>query len=699
MQNFLAKIKTKAQANPKRIIFPEALLDERIMEAAQILNKEQTARVMLLGERVALEDKLKEYDLAENEFLELVDWRHADKFAEQYTGLRKAKGMDLKQAQELMQDVNYYGTMMVVSGLADGMISGTTFPTADTIRPALQLLVTKDDFARVSGFFFLIIGDRIFVFADCAVNVDPSPEDLAGIALDTAKTAKQFGLIPKIAMLSFSTRASAQHPLVEKVRVATQLVRDQAPGVLVDGEIQVDAAMVPEVATKKAPGSPIQGDANILIFPSLEAGNIGYKLVERLAKAKAIGPILQGLDKPVNDLSRGCNVLDIVNLAAITSIQSNWCLMYFLTINCGSSSIKVDLVDPTTHELFFSDTVERLETGKNTEVYERSLSLLVSKMLQKGVIDSLDQINIVCHRVVHGGEKYVRPTLIKRRTKTDIYNLSDIAPLHNPYNLEGIYAAEKMFKCPHYAVFDTAFHTTIPLENHLYALPYKFYKKHRIRRYGFHGISHNYIANKAADLMKNKRIRLVSCHLGSGCSVTAIRNGESVDCSMGFTPLEGVPMSTRSGDIDPAIIFYMIKKLKMKPEEVEDVLVHKSGWLGLSEHSSDMRDLLEPPRKHKAGSQRAINFFVLKVARKIMSQYTLLGRLDALVFTAGVGERSALIRKLICQYLEPFGVKIDRAKNERGAIEITHKNSTTRVFVVPTQESLQMAMDTYQYVK
>jgi len=322
MQNFLSKIKTKASSNPQRIIFPEALLDERILQAAQLIVTEKLAKVFLLGDRLRLEPLLNQYDLVEGEFLECVDWRYKDQFAATYAELRKHKHVTLSEATSLMTDVNHYGAMLVYEGMVDGMISGTTFTTAQTVRPALELLVAKDDFARVSGFFFLVMDEKVYMFADCAINIDPSPEDLAGIALDTAKTAKQFGIIPKVAMLSFSTHSSATHPLVEKVKLATSLVKSKAPDLLIDGDIQVDAAMVPSVASKKAPNSPLQGDANILIFPSLEAGNIGYKLVERLAGAKAIGPILQGLTRPVNDLSRGCNFMDIASLAAITTVQA-----------------------------------------------------------------------------------------------------------------------------------------------------------------------------------------------------------------------------------------------------------------------------------------------------------------------------------------------------------------------------------------
>lgn len=322
MQAFLDRIKEQAQKNPARIVLPEALLDDRILPAVKLITEDRTAKITLLGNVGRIYQKFGMFDLHESEFLTCTDQTKLKEYTEIYFNARKHKKITEQEALEKVKDINYYGTLMVKTGEVDAMISGTTFPTADTIRPALELLVTRDEFSFVSGFFFLLLEGKMLIFADCAINIEPSSQQLAGIALDTARTAKKFGLTPKVAMLSFSTHASAKHPNVEKVRLATEIVKTAAPSLLIDGDIQVDAALVPEVAARKCPDSPLQGDANILIFPNLESGNIGYKLVERLAKAKALGPILQGLDKPVNDLSRGCSVSDIVNLAAITSVQT-----------------------------------------------------------------------------------------------------------------------------------------------------------------------------------------------------------------------------------------------------------------------------------------------------------------------------------------------------------------------------------------
>jgi phosphate acetyltransferase len=235
--------------------------------------------------------------------------------------IRKEKGLSKSGAKELIKDTNYFGTMLVQEKYASGMVTGVTYPTDMAIRPALQIIGTKRKFFKVSGVFFMSLENRTLLFADSAITINPNSHDLANIAIDTAETAQMFGLKPKVAMLSFSTKGSAKHPEVDKVREATALLKYRKPNMIVDGELQVDAAIVPEVAKIKCPKSILKGDANILIFPNLESANIAYKLVERLAKAKAIGPILQGLNKPVNDLSRGCHYKDIVKVTAFTVVS------------------------------------------------------------------------------------------------------------------------------------------------------------------------------------------------------------------------------------------------------------------------------------------------------------------------------------------------------------------------------------------
>jgi phosphate acetyltransferase len=325
MKTFIKFVKTLARENPKRVVFPEGF-EPRILKAVEKILKEKTAIPILVGDKKEIIKKSKELELKINfDELKIVnpfDEKISKKYAEEFYKLRKHKGITEKKALEIVQKFNYFGTMMVQLGEADGMISGTTYPTADTIRPALQIIKTKEKFHKVSGLFFLILDNRLLLFADTAVTIDPNSHDLADIAIDTAETAKRFCLEPRIAMLSFSTAGSAKHPKVDKIKEATALIKNKRPDLIVDGEMQVDAALIPEVAKRKFPNSKLKGDANILIFPDLNAGNIAYKLVERLAKAKAIGPILQGLKKPINDLSRGCSYMDIVNLAAFTSCEA-----------------------------------------------------------------------------------------------------------------------------------------------------------------------------------------------------------------------------------------------------------------------------------------------------------------------------------------------------------------------------------------
>ncbi|PIQ77703.1 phosphate acetyltransferase [Candidatus Peregrinibacteria bacterium CG11_big_fil_rev_8_21_14_0_20_46_8] len=329
MLSFLQLIRRSARQYPARIIFPESE-DERVLAAVAKIAEEETARSILVGnqekivelgrhsgvnlEKIFDRERVQIFDPAESERME----RYVAALVEK----RKNKGMTAEKARERLRDPNYFGVMAVELGDADGMISGAVGSTGGTLRPAFQIIKTKEKFHKVSGFFFMVLEGRLLLFADCAVNIEPNSHELADIAMDTAETARRFGLEPRIAMLSFSTMGSADHPRVDKVREATAMVQHHMPDVLCEGEMQVDAALVPEVAARKCPKSKLAGRANILIFPNLEAANIAYKLVERLAGAQAIGPILQGLKKPVNDLSRGCSVDDIVNLAAITSVEA-----------------------------------------------------------------------------------------------------------------------------------------------------------------------------------------------------------------------------------------------------------------------------------------------------------------------------------------------------------------------------------------
>lgn len=326
MQNFLSSVKQKARQLQKTMLFPEAF-DERTLRAIAAVIEEGTVRPLALGKLDELQKIAQNFNITvawdKFECIDVNDNLLQEQYAEAFYQLRREKGITKDQALKAMQDINYFAVMLLQQGRADGMVSGAVSSTADTVRPALQIIKTKEKFHKVSGVFFMVLENRVLLFADCAINIDPNSHDLADIAIDTASTAKAFGLEPKIAMLSFSTNGSAKHPLVDKVKESIALIHDRAPQLLVEGEMQVDAALVPAVAKRKFPTGKIQGDANILIFPDLQSGNIAYKLVERLAGAQALGPLLQGLQKPLSDLSRGCSWQDIANLAAITACQAD----------------------------------------------------------------------------------------------------------------------------------------------------------------------------------------------------------------------------------------------------------------------------------------------------------------------------------------------------------------------------------------
>ncbi|NLB33713.1 MAG: acetate kinase [Tissierellia bacterium] len=392
--------------------------------------------------------------------------------------------------------------------------------------------------------------------------------------------------------------------------------------------------------------------------------------------------------------------------------------MNVLVINCGSSSLKYQFINMNDESVLAKGLVERIgiegsvlkheKTGLDKVVIKETLNnhkdainLVLKTLLDAnyGAVKSLDEIDAVGHRVVHGGEKFAQSVLIDDEVIEAMKECIVLAPLHNPPNIIGIEACKELLpNAPMVGVFDTAFHQTMPPVSFIYPLPYELYEEMKIRRYGFHGTSHKYVSERVVELTgKNlDGTKIVTCHLGNGASLTAIKDGKSFDTSMGMTPLEGLVMGTRCGDIDPAIVTFLMNKKNMTAEEVDNLMNKKSGVLGISGVSSDFRDIEGAAEKGNVRAQLALDKFVYTVKKYIGSYAAAMGGLDVLVFTAGLGENSAPARQQVCQGLEFLGVEIDEAKNNiRGKeAEISKESSKVKVFVIPTNEEVMIARDT-----
>lgn len=398
--------------------------------------------------------------------------------------------------------------------------------------------------------------------------------------------------------------------------------------------------------------------------------------------------------------------------------------MNILVINCGSSSLKFQLIDSETEKQIARGLCERIGIDGSQIVYQpaggekeetvtpmpdhtKAIELVLNALMNEktGVVKSLDEIGAVGHRIVHGGEKFAASTVITDEVIEAIRACNDLAPLHNPANLIGIGACKKLMpNTPMVGVFDTAFHQTMPKEAYLYGLPYEYYEKYQVRRYGFHGTSHSYVSKRAAELLgkKYEDLKIIVCHLGNGASISAVQSGKCVDTSMGLTPLEGLIMGTRSGDIDPAIIEYIAHKENKTIDDMMTVLNKKSGVLGLSDNlSSDFRDLEKSYNAGEDRGVRTIQTFAYRVAKYIGAYTAAMNGVDAICFTAGVGENSPLVRKLACERLGYLGIALDVAKNsKRGEeLEISTSDSKVKVLVVPTNEELAIARETAALVK
>ena len=396
--------------------------------------------------------------------------------------------------------------------------------------------------------------------------------------------------------------------------------------------------------------------------------------------------------------------------------------MKIIVLNCGSSSLKFQLIDMENEEVLCKGNFERIGGMKTTlklnirgekseelriaRDYDEAINYVL-KVLQdpnNNLISSIDEIDAIGHRVVHGGEKFDKSVFITEDVIKEIEACIDLAPLHNPAAIAGIKAAQKVFgDKPMVAVFDTAFHQSMPPKAYIYQIPYRYYTSYKIRKYGFHGTSHRYVAHRVSELMNRDitNMKIITCHIGQGSSITAIDGGKSVDTSMGLTPLAGIPMATRCGDIDPAIIPYIMKKENMQPEDIEEILNKQSGAWGISGVSSDYKDIEDGYDMNDYRSKLALDSQAYKIAQFIGQYFITLGGLDALVFTGGVGENGIETRQRICEYLKAIGVEVDsEANNTRGKeTKISSEQSKVDVWVIPTDEELMIARDTMNLIK
>lgn len=395
--------------------------------------------------------------------------------------------------------------------------------------------------------------------------------------------------------------------------------------------------------------------------------------------------------------------------------------MKILVINCGSSSLKYQLFDMTDESVLCKGLVERIGIEGSKLTHKVGSEKLVVEEAMKdhtaaikhvfdalvhekfGVVKSLDEVNAIGHRVLHGGDKLTASTIIDENVKAKVREFIKFGPLHNPANLMGIEACESLVpRKQNVAVFDTAFHQTMPARTFMYAIPYEYYEDYRLRKFGFHGTSHRYVTLRTAELLKTdkKNLNIITVHLGNGSSIAAIKNGECYDTTMGLTPLEGLVMGTRSGDLDPTVMTFLMNEKGYSADEMNQILNKKSGVLGVSGLSSDFRDLEEAAEKGNERAQLALDMFITRVRRYVGGFMAELGHVDAISFAGGIGENSASMRKLILENMEEYGIIIDDAKNDtREEAVISADNSRVKVLVVPTNEELMIARDTMNLVK
>lgn len=396
--------------------------------------------------------------------------------------------------------------------------------------------------------------------------------------------------------------------------------------------------------------------------------------------------------------------------------------MKILVLNSGSSSLKYQVIDMDTEEMLVKGNYERIGQGNSflthkvngekhkfehpAKDHEQAIKFVLTRLVNPhyGVLENLEELAGIGHRVVHGGEKFAEPVLITDEVMDEIEKCSELAPLHNPAAILGMKACKKLApNIKMVAVFDTAFHQTLSKERYIYPIPYEYYKKYGIRKYGFHGTSHEYVAYRVAELLGKdvKDLKIVNCHLGQGASICAINKGVSVETSMGLTPLGGIPMGTRSGDLDPSVVTYIMKKENLSPDEMEKILNKQSGVFGISQVSVDFRDIENDATAGGTHAQLALDNFHYQVASYVSRCIVAMNGIDVLTFTAGVGEKGELSREAICNYFEFMGLKINKEYNRtlKGVeTEISTKDSKIKVFIIPTNEELMIARQTLKTI-
>ena len=396
--------------------------------------------------------------------------------------------------------------------------------------------------------------------------------------------------------------------------------------------------------------------------------------------------------------------------------------MKILVVNCGSSSLKYQLIDMDTESVMAKGNYEKIgipgsflthkvddkkiRTEQNVKNHEEAIAIVLSQLThpEYGVVKDVNEIDAIGHRIVHGGEKFTKSVIVDDDVVKGIEDAIKFAPLHNPAHLQGIYACQnKMPGKPNVVVFDTAFHQTMPDKAFIYNVPYEYYEKYGLRKYGAHGTSHMYVAKRTAELINkpDQNFKMINLHLGQGASLCAIVNGKCVDTSMGLTPLGGIPMGSRSGDLDPSVVTFIMEKENISPKDMDTLLNKKSGKLGLSGVSNDDRDIETAARQGNKRARLALDSFIYNVTGFLGRYIAILNGVDVITFTAGIGENSPEVRRQVCEHLSFMGVKIDEEKNNtRGEeIEISTPDSKVRVFVVPTNEELMIARDTLNLIK